>query len=304
MLVSLALIMSCSERVELPQHDTPPHLNDNEPEEEQVPEQKPEEDGKDDDKKDENEVREVSVRICSYNVGTFSKSMQKLGHYSYPEAAALLKELKVDVAGLNETDKGNSRTDNHYQAEELAKELGEGWTSYFAYAHNLYYGNSIVAAPEYKVVKEWPRLLIPRTSGSENRSMGAVEYEDFVFCVTHLDHESVDDRKNGVELITAWAIENYGAGQTSKPVFLVGDMNCISSEVTISNFKKNWNLISAKENTFPSDKPTRCIDYIFVLNNGIEYKVGESHAVSTPDNVSLISDHCPIYCDITYEIHN
>lgn len=314
MLLSLALAFSCSERVDLPQHETPPHLNDKEQEENQAPEQKPEEenpgDGKEDEKEDGKEEdkdgKEVTLRLCSYNVGLFSKSKATLGHYSYPEAAALLTEMNVDVVGLNETDKGNKRTDNHYQAEELAKELGKDWTTYFAYAHNLAYGNSIVAAPEYKVVKQWERLLIPKGDGSENRSSGAVEYEDFVFCVTHLDHESVEARKKGVEIITQWALENYGKDKTHKPVFLVGDMNCISTEVTIANLEKNWKLISAKELTYPSDKPKKCIDYIFVLDNGVEVKAGESHAVTTSVNVdvSTVSDHCPIYCDVTFIKHN
>lgn len=297
MAVSLVLMLSCSERVELPQYDNPPHLDGQEKEEAPDSGQNP-----DDGKEETPAGKEISVRLCSYNVGTFSKSKSVLGHYSYPEIADILEEIGADVVGLNETDKANNRTDKHYQAEELAKELGTGWTSYFAYAHNVQYGNSIVASPEFKVVKEWPRLLIPQGSGSENRSMGAVEYEDFVFCVTHLDHTNVEARKNGVELITTWALENYGEGKIDKPVFLVGDMNCISTEVTISNFKKNWTLVSAKENTFPSDKPTKCIDYIFVLNNGVDFKAGESHSVQSSDvaTVSVASDHCPIYCDVTF----
>ena len=76
-----------------------------------------------------------------------------------------------------------------------------GWTGYFAYAANTSYGNSIVADPKYKVVKEYPRVAIPKVDAntSEVRSLGVVEYEDFVFCVTHLDHMSIEARKSGVE---------------------------------------------------------------------------------------------------------
>lgn len=298
--VSLIIALSCVGRVELPQYDNPPHLDGHDKEDTQLPEQGGGNEGS----------KEVTLRLCSYNVGIFSKSKSTLGHYSYQEAAVLINEIGADIVGLNETDKANKRTENHYQAEELAKRLGKGWTYYFANAHNIAYGNSIVASPDFKVVKEWPRLLIPQDAVQgpvgETRSMGAVEYEDFVFCVTHLDHISIDARKKGVELITAWALENYGKGKTDKPVFLVGDMNCIATEVTITDFKKNWTLLSARENTFPSEKPAKCIDYIFVLNNGVKFKPGESHAVSSSKvtDVSTVSDHCPIYCDITFSAKN
>ena len=289
--VSLAFVLSCTKPVSLPDYEFPPHLGGQE-----TPKPNPE--------PGTGGGKEMTVRLCSYNVGTFSKSKSVLGHYSYPEVASLLKEIDADVVGLSETDRGNNRTDNQYQAAELAKAVGTGWTSYFAYAHNTTYGNSIVASPDYKVVKEWPRLLIPKGNGSENRSMGAVEYENFVFCVTHLDHISIDASKQGAEIITAWALENYGSGKTSKPVFLVGDMNCIPSETTITGFKKNWTLVSCMENTFPSDKPVKCIDDIFVLNNGVKFKAGETHAVtsSKATDVKLASDHCPMYCDVTFTI--
>ena len=73
--------------------------------------------------------------------------------------------------------------------------------------------------------------------------------------------------------------ENYGPGKTNKPVILLGDMNCIPEEVTIANFKENWDWVSAKENTYPCPNATKCIDFIFVLKNGVSYTKGESHSV-------------------------
>jgi endonuclease/exonuclease/phosphatase family metal-dependent hydrolase len=128
--------------------------------------------------------------------------------------------------------------------------------------------------------------------------MGAIEYADFVFCVTHLDHMSIDARKAGAELITNWALEHYGTAD--KPVFLVGDFNCTPDEETIRIMEKNWNRISAEENTYPCPRPTKCIDYIFALKNGVDYVVGDSGVIlsSTAADVTKASDHYPVYVDV------
>ena len=294
-LLSLILVcaVSCVGKVDLPEYDTPPHLQGTEQE-------PPKEDGKEEDKQDPTlppaAGAPMTVRFISYNVGKFAKYESALGHKSYPEVAKVIQEIGGTVVGLNETNKG--------QATELAKALGTGWTGYFAYAANTNYGNSIVAAPEYKVVKEYPRVDIPKVDAntSEVRSLGVVEYEDFVFCVTHLDHMSIEARKHGVKVITDWCLENYGPGKTTKPVILLGDMNCIPAEVTIANFKENWDWVSANENTFPCPNPTKCIDFVFVLKNGVSYTKGESHSVfkTLTTDIEKASDHYPIYADITF----
>lgn len=306
--ICLAVAVSCVGKIDLPDHKYPPHLQGTE-----------QEDDKDEGNKDENQGNEnegnqgetpgitpasgpeITVRFVSYNIGRFNKHQASLGRYSYPEVAAVLKEIDADVVGLNEVGKG--------QSGELAKELGK-WSDYFAYAANTSYGNSIVASPDYKVVKEYPRVAIPKSfpsapteSASEVRSLGVVEYEDFVFCVTHLAHDSNNARKEGAKIITNWAMENYGPGKTNKPVILLGDMNCLPSDVTIGIFLEDWALASAKELTFPCPNPTKCIDFVFVLKNGVDVKFGESHAVhsTTTTDITKASDHYPIYADITFK---
>lgn len=294
----LAGLASCVGKIDPVDHDTPPHLQGGTTDDDK-------DDGKDDDKEQGGTPGvtpaagpEMTVRFVSYNVGKFNKYKTELGHDSYPEVATVINDIAGQVIGLNETNNGQART--------LASQFSPAWTSYFAYAANTNYGNSIIADPKYKVVKEYPRVTIDKIAGaSEVRSLGVVEYEDFVFCVTHLDHTSIDARKAGVDIITNWALENYGPGKTSKPVILLGDMNCIPSEVTIAKFKENWDWVSANEFSFPckpNENPTKCIDFVFVLKNGVKYKAGESHAVHNVTNTDIkkASDHYPVYADITF----
>lgn len=253
----------------------------------------------------------MTVRFVSYNVGCFKKYKTALGHFSYPEVAEVLKENRAAVVGLNETDNGAERTDYDYQAQKLAEQMGEGWTYYFAPARSTTYGNGIIASPSYKVVKEWPKLTIPKMdpNTSEVRSMGAVEYEDFVFCVTHLDHRSEASRLEGVRLITEWAKANYGAGKSNKPVILLGDMNCVPTDAPIIEFEKDWDWVSANELTFPCKEGqplTKCIDFVFVLKNGAQYTVGKSHAIHSvaSTNIYQAADHYPIYVDLIFNKQN
>ena len=253
----------------------------------------------------------MTVRFVSYNVGCFKKYKTALGHFSYPEVAEVLKENRAAVVGLNETDNGAERTDYDYQAQKLAEQMGEGWTYYFAPARSTTYGNGIIASPSYKVVKEWPKLTIPKMdpNTSEVRSMGAVEYEDFVFCVTHLDHRSEASRLEGVRLITEWAKDNYGTGKSNKPVILLGDMNCVPTDAPIIEFEKDWDWVSANELTFPCKEGqplTKCIDFVFVLKNGAQYTVGKSHAIHSvaSTNIYQAADHYPIYVDLIFNKQN
>lgn len=287
--ISLAIFcaVSCIGKVDIPKPDDQTQLPGTEQEKDDT-------DGTDD---EPTSPESMTVRFISYNVGKFGKYQSDLGHKSFPEVAAVIKETGGTVVGLNETNSG--------QATELAKELGTGWTGYFAYAAFSTYGNSIVADPKYKVVKEYPRVAIPKVdeNTSEIRSLGVVEYDDFVFCVTHLDHKSIEARKSGVDIITDWALEKYGPGKTTKPVILLGDMNCLPTEVTITKFLENWDWVSADEYTFPCPNPTKCIDFVFVLKNGVEYTKGASHAVhsTTTTDITKASDHYPIYADITFK---
>ncbi|MBE6250312.1 MAG: hypothetical protein E7111_01515 [Bacteroidales bacterium] len=245
------------------------------------------------------EYRDVTV--MSYNVGWFHKYYSDLGHYSYPEVATVIKKVGADIVGLNETDNNASRSGNVCQAKELAGQLGSGWTYYFANAEYDWYGNSIVAGSSQKVVKTWSRVELPKLTGSEVRSMGVVEYEDVVFCVTHLDHKSLTDRLSGVAMINTWVEENYG--DTDKLIVLVGDMNCLPSESTITSFKTRWDWVSSDKYTYSSTSPSKCIDYIFVWRGNVEYEVTSTDVLNTcagVDDLSKVSDHLPVYAKIRY----
>ena len=147
----LAAALACG-KVDLPQHDTPPHLQDTEKNENKGDEGNGDQGGDDKpgDKPAQPTGEMMTVRFMSYNIGGFKKHYDDLGHYSYPEVAAIINNLSADVIGFNEIFKGaNSVDSGANQPEKLAAQLGAGWISYFAYAANTTYGNAIVSSPDY-----------------------------------------------------------------------------------------------------------------------------------------------------------
>ena len=246
------------------------------------------------------DFHDVNVTMVTYNVGAFNKYKDELGHYSYPEVAEIIKWSYADIVGLNETDWGAPRSGGDRQAEKLASAIGPEWASHFFSAAYPWYGNAVIwNKSTLGTPLSFDRLDFKKTDGSEARSMGAVEFHDFVFCTVHLDDASETDRVAAIDKITEWATRYYSG---RKPVFLAGDMNDTPGSRTHARLLKDWTQISAMDNTFPSDNPDTCIDYIFVHRNGCEHSVLGifSRVIAQTDipSVSTASDHCPVYTDI------
>ncbi|MBO5942747.1 MAG: endonuclease/exonuclease/phosphatase family protein [Bacteroidales bacterium] len=254
------------------------------------------------DSKDWETVQESkTVTFMTYNVGKFLKYKEEIGHYSYAEVASIIRQCGADVVGLNEI------VDN--QVQKLSAEMGEGWNYYFAPAAGYDNGNAVMASSDLKEIRRVKFDLPCVTEGYQTRSLGVVEYEDFVFCVTHLDHHNRANRVPQIRQINDWVKTNYGS--SDKPVILVGDMNAIPESPEISNSSpdieglgKYWKAISATDRiTYPSSDGGKCIDYIFIWkNNLIEYSVKKSEIVTNCPgvDVSLASDHYPVYTELTF----
>ena len=246
------------------------------------------------------EPQDITFTLMTYNVGTFNKYRDELGHFSYQEVAGIINAVGAKVVGLNETDHGALRTHVEFQESKLASTLGSTWDSHFFNAAYLWYGNAVIwdKATHWQGIS-FDRVVLEKTDGSEVRSMGAVEFYNFFFLTTHLDHVSETDRLSAIDKITAWA----GEHNSGKPIFLAGDMNARPGSAPLTKLLEHWIQLTGNDYTFPSDNPDRCIDYIFL------YKAGDSDEM--PSNLELLetgvvtadavpsvataSDHCPVW---------
>lgn len=236
---------------------------------------------------------EGSIRLVAYNVGAFSKEMTD----SAPVIASMMKEIYADAMVLNELDRNNERHDY----DQLARFAGYmDWDCWFGKAMDYRggeYGNGAAYSKDLKVVDRFV-ISMPKDTGSEDRSCVVVEFEDFVFAGTHLEVRSVNDRILGVQKISRELRERYAGG--SKPVFLGGDMNSFPDSEVISEIRKDWDMLTPKYPTYPSESPVNCADYIFALKDTGSYEVSSSGVCSKfyAGNAAVTSDHLPVYADI------
>ncbi len=237
--------------------------------------------------------KEGVLRLVQYNVGAFSKYMDN----STGMIADMLLEMQADVCSLNETDSCNTRH-NVYQVQELGKALGSGWEYTFGRAmpyRGGAYGNGVVAhAP---VLKSF-NIILPKGSGSEQRSASGVETEKYVYLSTHIDHKSSEAAMQQLAVLSATLNEMYGS--KNKAVFVAGDFNMEPDNAAFADFMKNFKMISARQYTFGSQTPSKCIDYIFAFNNGAQYVVEKTDVptIFSKGDVKKASDHLPVYVDV------
>lgn len=235
------------------------------------------------------------LRLMTYNVATFTRDPNDL--YNYQTIANMVNEKEADVVCLNELDSLTSRTNRDYQLDKFANILG-GWDYKYAGAMPYLggsYGEGI--ATKQKAIKKYS-VALPKGVGAEPRVLIVMEMEDYVIATTHLDHANPDAHGEQVRIINETMEKNYK--NSSKPVFLGGDLNAHPDWATITEMKKNWVNLSGTFVTFPSHKPTACLDYIMLYKNGVEVEVVNAYVAKwfTKGNAATASDHLPVIVDV------
>ena len=237
------------------------------------------------------------IRMMSYNVGAFHKDENS----SIELTAAIVKEVGAGIIGLNEVDSCTNRTSCVDQLAGFAKEMGD-WGTNYAKAMPYDGGGYGVGVAwkqdrKNKVLGKWS-LVLDREDGSEPRALSVVEFKDFVFGTTHLDHRSDSAQLHQSQKIKEWMLERYS--ESDKPVFVVGDFNARPDSRTIIEFSRHWTRLSTDEPSFSSDDPRVCIDYIFVLkNNASVERIGSGVCKGLESgDLKVSSDHLPVWADV------
>lgn len=115
-----------------------------------------------------------------------------------------------------------------------------------------------------------------------------------MFISTHLDYRS--DPTNRLlevnKLISTFK-------DTKIPAIICGDFNSKPTSLEITDMKKEFiDLTEKLGNTFPSDKPDRKIDYIFLrLKFANQFKLVNSIVI--PEKVA--SDHRPVFAQLEFD---
>ena len=148
------------------------------------------------------------------------------------------------------------------------------------------------------------RLPCAASQPGEDRSLCVIRVEidgkDLYVASTHLDHLSGDASR----LVQANEIRRIRDTELDGDLILAGDLNAIPSSnviATMTAFLTNVGTID--QYTFPSENPTRKIDYILyapIGHFGVQNCTVVSRSDQQVDGVDA-SDHRPVVADIRFQ---
>jgi endonuclease/exonuclease/phosphatase family metal-dependent hydrolase len=222
--------------------------------------------------------------ILSYNVRNCNGMDNTI---DYQRVTDIITRIDPDLVALQELDSATQRSKGAVVLIELATRTG----MYSVYGPSIdfqwgKYGIGILSKK-----KPISSKFISMPGIEEKRGLLIAEFDEYIFCCTHLSLTE-KDRLESVKIINALF------AKSAKPVFLAGDINSIPESEVVKNIETRWMMLNNPASpTIPSPNPTKCIDFIFALkNNGHEIKALQSVVEKEP----LASDHLPVWVRVTY----
>ncbi|MCY4107705.1 MAG: endonuclease/exonuclease/phosphatase family protein [Chloroflexi bacterium] len=201
----------------------------------------------------------------------------------------LVRSLKPDVLALQEVDRDWARSGSIDQCEYFA--AGLGMRAF--YAPNLLGTWSSEARPaQYGVAVLWKGCARP---GGGNALPGLPEREPRGFAWAQLQHDetpfiAISAHLGRHEVGRIWQIESLRdwLSRCNVPVVLAGDFNMQPGSPAYQSITQHLNdlTVGADLLTFPSDRPSQQIDYVFA-SHGV--KALSARTVNVTD-----SDHVPV----------
>ena len=245
-----------------------------------------------------------SLRVMTYNIYG-ARATSPANAADLDAIAEVIRRQNPDFVTLNEVDVFTNRTGKDvHQARDLAEKLGMEW--HFSKAIDRdggEYGDAVLSKYPILETRSY-RLPCAAEQPGEDRALCVIRVQidgkDLYVASTHLDHLSGDASR----LVQAAEIRRIRDTELEGDLILCGDLNAIPSSnviATMTSFLTNTGPID--QYTFPSDDPSRKIDYIMYAP--IEhFGVQNCQVVSCGDQqVGGVdaSDHRPVIADIRFQ---
>ena len=232
-----------------------------------------------------------TLRVMTYNIHVGVGMDKKL---DLPRVAGVINAQHPDLVGLQEVDRGVTRTQRIDEIAELAKLTRMD----YAFAFNLRYqgGQYGVAILSRFPIMATDHRLYQNTREAERR--GFVRAEVIVrgrvlnFVTTHLDYQYDDDRLFETQQLLNALKDVKG------PLIVVGDFNDVPAgrayQLMRYQFGDAWIESRSTDEGFsyPTDKPSKRIDYIFFRSTD-RLRSKRAWIVDTQ-----ASDHVPVVADL------
>lgn len=245
-----------------------------------------------------------SLRVMTYNIYG-ARATSPANATDLDAIAEVIRRQNPDFVTLNEVDVFTNRTGKDvHQARDLAEKLGMEW--HFSKAIDRdggEYGDAVLS--KYPILeKRSYRLPCAAEQPGEDRSLCVIRVQidgkDLYVASTHLDHLSGDASR----LVQATEIRRIRDTELEGDLILCGDLNAIPSSnviATMTSFLTNTGPID--QYTFPSDDPSRKIDYIMyapIEHFGVQNCQVVSRGDQQVGGVDA-SDHRPVIADIRFQ---
>ena len=245
-----------------------------------------------------------SLRVMTYNIYG-ARATSPANAADLDAIAEVIRRQNPDFVTLNEVDVFTNRTGKDvHQARDLAEKLGMEW--HFSKAIDRdggEYGDAVLS--KYPILeKRSYRLPCAAEQPGEDRSLCVIRVQidgkDLYVASTHLDHLSGDASR----LVQATEIRRIRDTELEGDLILCGDLNAIPSSTviaTMTSFLTNTGPID--QYTFPSDDPSRKIDYIMyapIEHFGVQNCQVVSRGDQQVGGVDA-SDHRPVIADIRFQ---
>lgn len=219
-----------------------------------------------------------TLRLMTYNIKN-ANGMDDVR--SFQRIANVINNASPDVVAVQEVDSMTHRSGQKYVLGEIAERTQ--MHAYFAPAIDYDGGKYGVGL----LTKQAPIRLqtMPLPGREEARTLILAEFEDYIYCCTHLSLTE-EDRMESLKVLKSFADES------KKPFFLAGDMNAEPESAFIKELQKEYQIISnPKQPTFPALEPKETIDYIASLKqNAAGFAVISARVLNEP----VASDHRPL----------
>lgn len=222
------------------------------------------------------------LRLMTYNI---KNATGMDGVCDFQRIANVINNASPDVVAVQEVDSVTNRSNQKYVLGEIA----ERTQMYACFAPAIEYdgGKYGIGLLSKKAPLHLQAIALP--GREEARALILAEFEDYIYCCTHLSLTE-EDRMKSLEILKTFA------ASYKKPLFLAGDMNAEPESDFIKELQKEFRILSnPKQHTFPAPAPKETIDYVAAFKqNDKGFAVVSSEVVNEP----VASDHRPIVVEL------
>jgi endonuclease/exonuclease/phosphatase family metal-dependent hydrolase len=233
----------------------------------------------------------VTLRVMTYNIQHGAGIDKKIDLLRTAEA---INREKPDIVALEEVDKGVERTDKRDLTAELAAMTH--LTGYFSNNFHFQggeYGNAVLTRfPIMMETNTHYHMLHTNEQRGVIQMILDVHGRKLLFMTTHIDYHPGNEER----LLNIAQIEEIMTQYPGMPVILCGDFNDFPETPVHAAMAQaltdTWEMVGQGTGvTFPSDKPNRRIDYIWISPD----KFVQPLKAWVPDTQA--SDHRPFVAD-------